>query len=56
LTPHGEQVVAPTVSGIWASVGHATRSVDECIHAKGGDHPHRPLESRFLWATKLFRS
>ena len=61
LTPHGEQVVEFMLYRLWdlgLKVGHATRSVDECIRQAKADMTIRTglLESRFLWGdTKLFQ-
>ncbi len=54
LTPHGEQVVEFMLYRLWdlgLKVGHATRSVDECIRQARADMTIRTglLESRFLW-------
>ncbi|HSY85114.1 MAG TPA: bifunctional uridylyltransferase/uridylyl-removing protein, partial [Verrucomicrobiae bacterium] len=61
LTPHGEQVVEFMLYRLWdlgLKVGHATRSVDECIRQAKADMTIRTglLESRFLWGdTTLFQ-
>jgi [protein-PII] uridylyltransferase len=54
LTPHTEQVVEYILYMLWdlgLKVGHATRSVDECIRMARNDHTVRTalLESRYLW-------
>jgi [protein-PII] uridylyltransferase len=54
LTPHGEQVVEFMLYRLWdlgLKVGHATRSVDDCIRLALSDMTIRTglLESRFLW-------
>jgi len=54
LTPHGEQVVEFMLYRLWdlgLKVGHATRSVDECIRQAKADMTIRTglLEARFLW-------
>jgi [protein-PII] uridylyltransferase len=54
LTPHCEQVVEYLLYMLWdlgLKVGHATRSVDECIRQAGADMTIRTalLEARYLW-------
>ena len=54
LTPYGEQVVEFMLYRLWdlgLKVGHATRSVDECIRQAKADMTIRTglLEARFLW-------
>jgi [protein-PII] uridylyltransferase len=54
LTPHTEQIIEYMLYMLWdlgLKVGHATRSVDECIRMARNDHTVRTalLESRFLW-------
>ncbi len=54
LTPHGEQVVEFMLYRLWdlgLKVGHATRSVDDCIRQAKADMTIRTglLEARFLW-------
>ncbi|HEY4193486.1 MAG TPA: nucleotidyltransferase domain-containing protein, partial [Mesorhizobium sp.] len=54
LTPHGEQVVEFILYRLWdlgLKVGHASRSVDECIRQAQGDLTIRTnlLEARYLW-------
>jgi [protein-PII] uridylyltransferase len=54
LTPHGEQVVEFMLYRLWdlgLKVGHATRSVDECIRQAKADMTIRTglLEARYLW-------
>ncbi len=59
-TPHTEQVVEYMLYMLWdlgLKVGHATRSVDECIRMAGKDLTIRTalLEARYLWGdTALF--
>ena len=53
LTPHGEQVIEYLLYLLWdlgLKIGHATRSVDECIRQAKADMTIRTalLESRFL--------
>jgi len=53
LTPHSEQIIEFLFYALWdlnVKVGHATRSVDECIRLAKSDHTIRTalLESRFL--------
>ena len=54
LTPHGEQVVEFMLYRLWdlgLKVGHATRSVDDCIRLSLADMTIRTslLEARYLW-------
>jgi [protein-PII] uridylyltransferase len=54
LTPHTEQIIEYMLYMLWdlgLKVGHATRSVDECIRMARNDHTVRTalLEARFLW-------
>jgi len=54
LTPHAEQVVEYMLYMLWdlgLKVGHATRSVDECIRMAKSDQVIRTalLEARYLW-------
>ena len=54
LTPHGEQVVEYMLYHLWdlgLKVGHATRSVDECLRQARGDMTVRTslLEARYIW-------
>ncbi|MGE4013301.1 MAG: [protein-PII] uridylyltransferase, partial [Alphaproteobacteria bacterium] len=54
LTPTTEQVIEYILYMLWdlgLKVGHATRSVDECIRMAKADHTIRTglLESRYLW-------
>jgi [protein-PII] uridylyltransferase len=54
LTPHGEQVVEFILYRLWdlgLKVGHAARSVDECMRQAQGDLTIRTslLEARYLW-------
>jgi len=61
LTPHGEQVIEYVLYHLWdlgLKVGHATRSVDECIRQAKADITIRTglLESRFVSGEQdLFR-
>ncbi len=61
LTPHGEQVVEFMLYRLWdlgLKVGHATRSVDDCIRLALSDMTIRTglLEARFLWGDqKLYQ-
>src|SRR5262249_21519151 len=61
LTPHGEQVIEYLLYLLWdlgLKIGHATRSVDECIRQAKADMTIRTalLESRFLTGDqKLFQ-
>ena len=53
-TPWGEQVVEYMLYMLWdlgLKVGHATRSIDECIRLSHGDLTIRTavLESRYVW-------
>ena len=53
-TAWSEQAVEAMLYLLWdlkLKVGHATRSIDETIHAAAGDHTIRTaiLESRYLW-------
>jgi [protein-PII] uridylyltransferase len=57
LTPHSEQVVEYLLYLLWDAgfkVGHATRSVDECIRLARGDSTISTalLEARFLWGSQ----
>jgi len=62
LTPHAEQIVEFLLYTLWdlgLKVGHATRSVDECIRLAGSDLTIRTslLEARYLWGDAgLYRS
>ena len=54
LTPHTEQVIEYILYMLWdlgLKVGHATRSIDECLRMGDKDLTIRTalLESRFLW-------
>jgi [protein-PII] uridylyltransferase len=54
LTPHGEQVVEFILYRLWdlgLKVGHAARTVQECMRQAQGDLSIRTglLESRYLW-------
>jgi [protein-PII] uridylyltransferase len=54
LTPHSEQVVEHLLYMLWdlgLKVGHATRSVDECMRQANADMTIRTamLEARYLW-------
>jgi [protein-PII] uridylyltransferase len=54
LTPHAEQVIEYMLYMLWdlgLKVGHATRSVDECIRMAKQDQTIRTalLEARYLW-------
>ncbi|HET6222403.1 MAG TPA: [protein-PII] uridylyltransferase, partial [Dongiaceae bacterium] len=54
LTPHGEQVVEYLLYHLWdlgLKVGHATRSVDECLRQARADITVRTglLEARYIW-------
>src|SRR4029453_12997095 len=54
LTPHGEQVVEYLLYHLWdlgLKVGHATRSVDDCIRQARADITVRTglLEARYIW-------
>ncbi|HYV89093.1 MAG TPA: [protein-PII] uridylyltransferase, partial [Candidatus Polarisedimenticolia bacterium] len=54
LTPHSEQVVEFMLYRLWdlgLKVGHATRSVDDCIRLSLADMTIRTsiLEARYLW-------
>ena len=54
ITPHGEQVVEEILYFLWDlgfKVGHATRSVDECLRLAAEDVTIRTnlLEARWLW-------
>jgi len=53
-TPHTEQVVEYLLYTLWdlgLKVGHATRSVEECLRQARADHTIRTalLEARYLW-------
>ena len=57
LTPHGEQVVEATLYFLWDlgfKVGHATRSVDDCIRLAKADLTicTSLLEARWLWGDR----
>ncbi|HVZ00402.1 MAG TPA: [protein-PII] uridylyltransferase [Dongiaceae bacterium] len=57
LTPHGEQVVEFMLYRLWdlgLKVGHAARTVQECIRQAEGDVTIRTnlLESRYLWGER----
>src|SRR6266436_428804 len=60
-TPHGEQVVEFMLYRLWdlgLKVGHATRSVDDCMRLARADMTIRTglLEARFLWGDqKLYQ-
>ncbi len=54
ITPHTEQVVEYLLYLLWdlgLKVGHATRSVDECVRQANADMTIRTamLEARYLW-------
>ncbi|MCZ6591680.1 MAG: [protein-PII] uridylyltransferase [Alphaproteobacteria bacterium] len=54
LSPHSEQVIEYILYMLWdlgLKVGHATRSIDECLRMAAKDLTIRTalLESRFLW-------
>jgi [protein-PII] uridylyltransferase len=54
LTPHAEQVIEYILYMLWdlgLKVGHATRSVDECLRMAKADLTVRTalLEARYLW-------
>ena len=54
LTPHAEQIVEFLLYTLWdlgLKVGHATRSIDECIRLAKSDLTIRTslLEARYLW-------
>src|SRR3546814_2607405 len=54
ITPHTEQVVEYLLYLLWdlgLKVGHATRSVDDCMRQANGDMTIRTamLEARYLW-------
>jgi [protein-PII] uridylyltransferase len=54
LTPHAEQVIEYILYMLWdlgLKVGHATRSVDDCIRMARQDQTVRTalLEARYLW-------
>jgi [protein-PII] uridylyltransferase len=54
LTPHAEQVIEYMLYMLWdlgLKVGHATRSVDECVRMAKQDQTIRTalLEARYLW-------
>src|SRR5215469_3465871 len=61
LTPHREQVVEFMLYRLWdlgLKVGHATRSVDDCIRLSLADMTVRTslLEARYLWGEqKLYQ-
>jgi len=53
-TPHGEQVVEHMLYLLWdlgLKVGHATRSVEDCVRMARGDITIRTalLEARYIW-------
>ena len=57
LTPRVEQIVESVLYLLWdlgLKVGHATRSIDECIRLSRDDITIRTavLEARFLWGNK----
>ncbi len=57
LTPRVEQIVESILYMLWdlgLKVGHATRSIDECIRLSRADITIRTavLEARFLWGEK----
>jgi len=62
LTPHSEQVVEFLLYTLWdlgLKVGHATRSIDECVRLAKSDLTIRTalLEARYLWGdAALYRS
>ncbi len=62
LTPHAEQVIEYMLYMLWdlgLNVGHATRSVDDCIRLARQDQTIRTalLEARYLWGdVALYRS
>ena len=62
LTPHAEQIVEFLLYTLWdlgLKVGHATRSIDECIRLAKSDLTIRTalLEARYLWGDAgLYRS
>lgn len=62
LTPHSEQIVEFLLYTLWdlgLKVGHATRSIDECIRLAKSDITIRTalLEARYLWGdAKLYRN
>ena len=54
MTPRSEQVVESILYYLWdlgLKVGHATRSVDECLRQARADHTVRTslLEARYVW-------
>jgi [protein-PII] uridylyltransferase len=54
VSPHTEQVIEYVLYMLWdlgLKVGHATRSIDECLRMAKSDQTIRTalLESRFLW-------
>jgi [protein-PII] uridylyltransferase len=54
VTPYGEQVIEAVLYPLWDlgfKVGHATRSIDECLRLAKDDITIRTalLEARFLW-------
>lgn len=54
MTPHGEQVVEFMLYRLWdlgLKVGHAARSIDECLARARGDLTIRTalLEARYIW-------
>ena len=54
VSPHTEQVIEYVLYMLWdlgLKVGHATRSIEECLRMAKGDQTIRTalLESRFLW-------
>ena len=60
-TPHSEQVVEHILYLLWdmgLKVGHATRSVDECIRQAKADMTIRTgiLEARYIWGEKTLFS
>lgn len=60
-TPRSEQIIEHTLYTLWdlgLKVGHATRSIDDCIRQAKADMTIRTglLESRFVWGEQsLFR-
>jgi [protein-PII] uridylyltransferase len=54
VSPHTEQVIEYMLYMLWdlgLKVGHATRSIDECMRMAASDHTIRTalLESRYIW-------
>ncbi len=57
-TPWGEQIVEYVLYVLWdlgLKVGHATRSIDECLRLSRGDMTIRTsvLEARYVWGDEL---